>query len=275
MVERQVVALEVEGSSPSSYPITNRLSKELQTLSNINTILTCSKSKITIRNAVEYYSFILRSAKLPERYNPQMASHSARPKRWLSSSFKTFVNLSSYSSKRILIIHHSHLRDGLTNSWGNGGFSCPKSFFKLYRKFFGLVYSIIYYNIPKLIFTNNIFREESCALNWSSLSSHLFIWRYNYHSLFYKPSKLQDSLLTAFYMLRQAGITSGIVVDTLYHSKTIYYLHRTNFYSVGLVDAGKSKYTLNAALPALGENLASQLFFLRSIIFINRLVKMK
>ena len=275
MVERQVVALEVEGSSPSSYPIANRLNRELQVLSNINIVLAYSKDKITARNVVEYYGFLLRVAKLPNSYTLPVVNQPIRSKRWLSSSFKTFVNLSSYSSKRVLIIHHSHLRDGLTNSWGNGGFSCAKSFFSLYKKFFNLIYSILHYNIPKLIFSNNIFREECCALNWASLSSHLFIWRYNYHSLFYKPSKLQDSLLTAFYMLRQAGITSGIVVDTLYHSKTIYYLHRTNFYSVGLVDAGKSKYTLNAALPALGENLASQLFFIRSIMFINRLVKMK
>ena len=275
MVERQVVALEVEGSSPSSYPITNRLSKELQTLSNINTILTCSKSKITIRNAVEYYSFILRSAKLPERYNPQMASHSARPKRWLSSSFKTFVNLSSYSSKRILIIHHSHLRDGLTNSWGNGGFSCPKSFFKLYRKFFGLVYSIIYYNIPKLIFTNNIFREEACSINWESLPKSTFIFKYNYHSIFFKPSKLDDKLPLLFRLFKQSGISSAFIVDSLYHSKNVYYLHRFNFYTIGLVEGNKPKYTLNTALPSLGDSIVGQLFFIRSLLLIRRLITLK
>jgi hypothetical protein len=148
-------------------------------------------------------------------------------------------------------------------------------FFSLYKKFFYLLYNLIYFNIPKLLFTSNIFREEACSLNWSNLSHHLFIWRYNFHSLFYKPSKLDDQLPLTFTLFRQIGISSSIVIDTLYHAKTIYYLHRAEFYSIGLVEGNKSKYTLNAALPALGENILSQLFFIRALITIKKLINLK
>ena len=81
MVERQVVALEVEGSSPSSYPIANRLNRELQVLSNINIVLAYSKDKITARNVVEYYGFLLRVAKLPNSYTLPVVNQPIRSKR--------------------------------------------------------------------------------------------------------------------------------------------------------------------------------------------------
>jgi hypothetical protein len=138
-----------------------------------------------------------------------------------------------------------------------------------------LLYSITYFNMPKLLFSSNVFREETCSLNWESLSSYIFIWRYNFHSLFYKPSKLDDKLPLTFLLFKQSGISSGVVIDSLYHAKTIYYLHRAEFYSIGLVEGNKSKYALNAALPALGENILSQLFFIRTMLTINKLVTLK
>jgi hypothetical protein len=172
-------------------------------------------------------------------------------------------------------VHHTYIHDGFTNRSGNGGFTNVKLFFSLYKNFFNLLYSLTYFNVSKLIFSSNVFREEACALNWEHLSEQLFIWRYNYHSLFYKPSKLDDKLPTTFLLFKQAGINSGIVIDSLYHAKTIYYLHRAEFYSLGLVEGNKSKYVLNASLPALSENILSQLFFIRTLLLINKLVSIK
>jgi hypothetical protein len=172
-------------------------------------------------------------------------------------------------------VHHSYIHDGFTNGSGNGGFTNVRLFFSLYKKFFNLLYNLVYFSIPRLVFSSNVFREESCSLNWESLSRHLFIWRYNFHSLFYKPSKLDDKLPLTFSMFKQVGISSGIIIDSLYHSKTIYYLHRAEFYSIGIVEGNKSKYILNAALPALGESILSQLFFVRTLITINKLVALR
>ena len=55
LVERQVVALEVEGSSPSSYPINNSLS----TLLKLNLILkTTNVSKFQKNSILSYYNLI-------------------------------------------------------------------------------------------------------------------------------------------------------------------------------------------------------------------------
>ena len=63
MVERQVVALEVEGSSPSSYPI---LSNEIEMLSNIKVVLTL-KNKLLPNYALKFCrsSAAFRSVRSP------------------------------------------------------------------------------------------------------------------------------------------------------------------------------------------------------------------
>ena len=63
MVERQVVALEVEGSSPSSYPIYSLQDQSIthiNTLSNIRLLLLFNNKLITSTSS-DYYDFILVS----------------------------------------------------------------------------------------------------------------------------------------------------------------------------------------------------------------------
>ena len=57
LVERQVVALEVEGSNPSSYPISTK--SNLETLLQIQTLLSSlNKSLILNTNFVIYHSCV-------------------------------------------------------------------------------------------------------------------------------------------------------------------------------------------------------------------------
>jgi len=112
-------------------------------------------------------------------------------------------------------------------------------------------------------------------MNWENLKKYAFIFKYNYYPIFFKPSKLDDSLPLIFRLFKQSGIISTLIVDSLYHTKTIYYLHRFEFYTIGLIEGNKPKYTLNTSLPALGDSLLSQLFFIRSILVINKLMFLK
>ena len=55
LVERQVVALEVEGSTPSSYPISNNI----QILTNLNAVLSIHrKNHLVYNNIHSYYSLL-------------------------------------------------------------------------------------------------------------------------------------------------------------------------------------------------------------------------
>jgi hypothetical protein len=192
-------------------------------------------------------------------------------KAWLTPSFKLFTSVSLYTTKKNMIPHHTFYKDGYISSASNGGFSNIKLFFIAYKNFFRLVSFMIYFKVPKLLFTNNMFREEACAINWEHLTKHPFMYKYNYHPIFYKPSKLDDRLPLVFRLFKQSGIVSALVIDSLYHAKTAYYLHRFNFYSVGFVEANKPKYILNSSIPALGDSILSQLFFVRTMLLLKRI----
>ena len=155
------MALEVEGSSPSSYPI---LSNEIEILSNIKAVLTL-KNKLLPDHALKLYrsNVAFRGARLS---SSSFASINARKKtKWIESSFKVFTSLSAYNRKHIMRVHHTYIHDGFTNGAGNGGFTNVRLFFSLYKKFFNLLYNLVYFSIPRLVFSSNVFREESCSLN--------------------------------------------------------------------------------------------------------------
>lgn len=271
LVERQVVALEVEGSSPSSYPINSNVN----TLLKLNFILkTINIKQLQSNSMLSYYNLInLNNDICVSSTNKKLVrSSNNRLSTWTKTSFKLFTQVSLYNRKKLFRPHHTFNIDGYINSGENGGFSNVKLFYSAYKKFYYLIYTMLYFNVPYLIFSNAIFREESCSLNWEQLSSHLFIWKYNYHTLFYRPSKLDDRLPMVFSLFKQSGITASLVIDSLYHSKTIYYLHRHNIYSVGFVEGNKPKHIVNSSLPALGDTLLSQLFFVRSFITLKKIV---
>jgi hypothetical protein len=180
-----------------------------------------------------------------------------------------------YNTKKIMNPHHTFKSDGYLSSSSNGGFSNIKLFFIAYKSFFYLLHSVLYFNVPKLVFTNNLFREEACSLNWEFLGRNTFIFKYNYHSIFFRPSKLDDKLPLLFRLFKQSGVISAFIIDSLYHSKTIYYLHRFDFYTIGLVEGNKPKYTLNTALPSLGDNIMGQLFFIRTMLLMRKLILLK
>ena len=119
LVERQVVALEVEGSSPSSYPILNH---SVAALSNVKLILNIRNSISSI-NTLNAYGRSGSGRKLLP-YQPVLPRQGVINKnRYIDSSFKIFTNLSSYNRKRIMRTHHTYQLDGFINGSGNGGFS--------------------------------------------------------------------------------------------------------------------------------------------------------
>jgi hypothetical protein len=72
-------------------------------------------------------------------------------------------------------------------------------------------------------------------------------------------------------MLKLRNFNIALVVDVLYHNKTVYYLHRNSFYTIGLVPVNYSSHLVNFAVPTSTENLQTQLFFIRFFIQIKKI----
>jgi energy-converting hydrogenase Eha subunit C len=96
------------------------------------------------------------------------------------------------------------------------------------------------------------------------------VWRYVRPFLVFKPNKITNHAEFVFRRLRLLGMSIGLVTDVLYHSKTIYYLRRSSFYSIGLVPSIYHINTVDFAIPTTYESVLTQIFFVRFLVRIKQ-----
>jgi len=133
-----------------------------------------------------------------------------------------------------------------------------------------LFFNLFFYKIDILAFGSSFFKTELLALNWQSMNKFKFMWRYTRPILTLKSNKITIYGDFIFNRLSLLGMRFGLVVDVLYHSKTIYYLRRAGFYTVGLVPVNHNANTLDFAIPASSDSLLTQVFLLRFLTTIKQ-----
>ena len=210
-------------------------------------------------------------------YNPTY-SCTKNPKTFLSKSlkshllhlFRSFIRVNMSSHNELTIPHHTfryfyllHTKGGLTI------ITLPKLFHN-WKNIYFLLYNLYYHKVNVLTFAPSFFKTEVLALNWVFSKKFQFMWRYTRPFLVYKPNKITNHGDFVFRNLRALKLSTGIVVDVLYHTKTIYYLRRTSFYSIGLVPTIYNAYTVDLALPTAYESIFTQIFFIRFLMRIKQ-----
>ena len=70
--------------------------------------------------------------------------------------------------------------------------------------------------------------------------------------------------------LNKKGFYTAFIFDILYHKNTLFFLHRNDFYTFGLVPLHTSLYTVNFALPISNDSVFLHLFFIRLIIHLQK-----
>ena len=191
------------------------------------------------------------------------------------SSFKSFVLLGSSSTSGLLKVHPSNKQFFLKIASSGGGFTSLRLLFNVYNKFNSLLFNITYFDIKLLSFGNSVFRQEIAAINWGHITYYIALFKLSNMSIFFRPNKLNDKLPKVFKFLKLNGFHTSIVYDCNYHKRTIYYLHRLNFFSIGIVPANMPKYTLSVSLPTLNDTLLSHLFMVRLFVKIQRISRLK
>jgi len=191
------------------------------------------------------------------------------------SSFKSFVLLGSSSTNGLLKVHPSNKQFFLKIASSGGGFTSLRLLFNVYNKFNSLLFNVIYFDIKLLSFGNSVFRQEIAAINWGYITYYTTLLKLSNMSIFFKPNKLSDKLPKIFRFLKLNGFHTSIVYDCNYHKRTIYYLHRLNFFSIGIIPANMPKYTLSISLPTLNDTLLAHLFMLRLFVKMQRLSRLK
>lgn len=142
--------------------------------------------------------------------------------------------------------------------------------FAQFKALITLLRNLFFYDVVILYFSSYVFRTEVDALNWNHLATVPILWRYAYPFLTTKYSKIFDYGWAVFRLLRERGYNMAFVLDIIYHHKTLYYLDRESYFTLGLVPLWYHSNSVNVALPTLSDDLISQLFTFRLVLAVKR-----
>jgi hypothetical protein len=184
-------------------------------------------------------------------------------KKKLTHIFKVFLSVSFTNQGSRIIIHPSQKYYYVSH--GSGG-SSPYSvslLYNIFSKFVLLIFNIYYFKLKFLSFGSNSTKSDILATSWSYLSPYKNPLRYSPQSIFFAPNKMNDKYPFIFPFWKLNGYNISILYDVTYHLKTLYYLHRFNFFSIGFIPANLPKYKLSLAIPVLNDSWVTQLFLVR------------
>lgn len=189
-----------------------------------------------------------------------------RLKKSLLKLFTVFVRVNMSSQNELTTPHHTFRSFYLTHMKGGLVIITLTKLFQRWKICYLLLFNLYYHKISVLTFSPSFFKKEVLALNWSFHKNFQFMWRYTRPFLVHKPNKITNHGDFVFRKLRSLGLSIGVVTDVLYHTKTIYYLRRNSFYSIGLVPTIYNAYTVDFAIPTAYESIFTQIFFVRFLI---------
>jgi hypothetical protein len=301
LVEQQVVGLKAEGSTPSIHPVVNEFitvpgkhsQNKGKSIHAITQILSNSWGthllhfiaaspytppihplQVGKRNpffnnflenefkfsGIKSSIFDIRAPRHTLKSTVPFADHKERS---MLTLFKVFIKINAVSVNALTAPHASFRLYFIRNKRGGAAIMSLPKLFNRWKSAYYLTYNLYYYRIDILTFAPSFFRNEVLSLNWQDLYRFKYVWRYTRPFLTLKPNKITNHAEFIFRRLRLLGLSIGLVTDILYHHKTIYYLRRSTFYSIGLVPSIYHINSVDFAIPTTYESILMQVFFVK------------
>jgi hypothetical protein len=131
---------------------------------------------------------------------------------------------------------------------------------------------LYYYDIKFLTFSSSFFTKEVLSLNWLSFSNESLrsIWRFIQPFLLFKLGQIVNYGGFLFRKLRLSGLNVALVIDLLYHNKTLYYLNLNHFFVISLISSSSRFKNIDLVLPVNTNSIFSQLFFIRFLLLVRK-----
>ena len=212
---------------------------------------------------------LIRSPAFYTPKNPNLPLRSGENTHLLKA-FKSYIRVNSNSLSTLTVPHFTFKHFYLGYRRGGMAVLNVNKFFARWKDVYYLMFNLFFYKIDTLTFGTSFFKQELLSLNWQSMKKFKFMWRYTRPFLSLRSNKITTYGDFVFYRLNLLGMRLGLIIDVLYHSKTIYYLHRSGFYTVGLVPINYNINTLNFAIPSTSDSLLTQIFFIRFLSLIKQ-----
>jgi len=176
----------------------------------------------------------------------------SKPK--LKQLFKLFTKVSLYSNRNKLKVHHSQSNYYSLHTKGGTSFSSLSLLNGIFDKFITLITNLFYFNLRILPFSSSAIKDDLISIYWFNSTRFKKILKYTSQSVFFSPNKMSDQYPFIFPFWKLSGYNVSLVYDVTYHLKTLYYLHRFNFYSVGILPSSMPKYKLSVSIPSLNDS---------------------
>lgn len=141
----------------------------------------------------------------------------------------------------------------------------PTVFTHHWSNLFNFITNFFLFCDELLTFSTPFFKKETAAFNWYFNKFELNFWRL--HSNYFCRQIINfNQLIEFFYQkLYDFGCETAIITDPIYHAKSLFYLNKNYFFSLGLADASTDPTLLSLAIPVLQVNFFSQFFFIKYI----------
>jgi len=180
--------------------------------------------------------------------------------------FRTYLRVTSVSSTGLFAVHPHFRFMFLRHSASASTVASISGVLTRWQSAYYFLFNLFYFNMEVMVFGTSFFKKELLSFNWKTTNHLKFMWRYTLPFLFLRSNKITNYGYFVFNRLRMLGMRTAFVVDVLYHNKTLYYLHRSNFYTLGVVPTNYSPFLVNFAIPTAVDSVFTQLFFVRFVI---------
>lgn len=212
------------------------------------------------------------TAKRSISVNPLRYNNNAINLDYKRSLISSFLYVNTLIPTPLLEAHFSFNSLYYFNNQANVCTFNTRKLFNVWFNILEFLKNVFFYKINYLFFSSNYFRYESLSLNWSNLKFIKNLWRYTYPFLFFLNNKTTLNNDFYFRSLHKRVAKVCFLVDIQYHKGTLHYMNKYKFVTIGPVPISSNFYTLTLSLPVSNNLLFSNLYFVRLVLKMNKMV---
>lgn len=235
---------------------------------NKNSIINLLINLIPLRNQVT------KTVKLKYNYNNYNVKNNITHKTHFFSKnqnlFKLYTTILSQSTTSIQTIHPSQKFNFFKNENLNINIYNLSKLSNKWLNITNLFYNLFFYEIPLLCFSTSLFKKELLSLNWKLNKNLHSYWKLIEPSFYMIKNKILNNEFLLFNYLSKRNYQLAFIFDVLFHQKTLFFLKRNQFYTIGLIPLQYNLNLVNFSIPVSTSNSFNNIFFLRLLIYIQK-----
>ena len=130
-----------------------------------------------------------------------------------------------------------------------------------------LLTNLFYYNIKIISFGSKLLINEILSLNWKLATPNLLTHSSFDKSFFFSSAKTGPLYSKSFLRLSKFKIENSFIFDLNFHQRTIFFLRRYNFFTMGLVASTQNPWVVDYPIPVSISNILTQYYFIKLFLY--------